>query len=73
MAALRSLLHTREKERMWQAYTAEMMYAAAKANYKEFPFPPYSEYIKKPTKQSQKTAEELKEELLSRLKGSEPR
>lgn len=73
MAALRSLLYTREKERMWQAYAAEMMYAAAKANYKEFPFPPYSEYIKKPTKQSQKTAEELKEELLLRLKGSEPR
>ena len=73
MAALRSLLYTREKDRMWQAYAAEMMYAAAKANYKEFPFPPYSEYIKKPTKQSQKTAEELKEELLSRLKGSEPR
>lgn len=73
MAALRSLLYTREKDRMWQAYAAEMMYAAAKANYKEFPFPPYSEYIKKSTKQSQKTAEELKEELLSRLKGSEPR
>ena len=73
MAALRSLLYTREKEHMWQAYTAEMMYAAARANYKEFPFPPYSEYIKKPTKHSQKTAEELKKELLYRLKGSEPR
>lgn len=73
MNALVSLLVSREKDRAWQAYAAEMMYAAAKANYKEFPFPPYSEYIKKPTKQSQKTAEELKEELLSRLKGSDPR
>lgn len=73
MVALHSLLSTREKERAWQAYTAEMMYFSAKANYKEFPFPSYIEYIKKPYKQSQKTAEELKEELLSRLKGSDSR
>ena len=68
MAALRSHLLSREKERKWQAYTAEMLYLAAKANYKEFPFPSYVEFSKEKTKQESRTAEELRRDLLDRLR-----
>lgn len=68
MTALRSFFHRQEKERKWQAYTAEMLYAAARASYKEFPFPPYTEFIKDQPKQKTQTAEELKEELLASLR-----
>lgn len=68
MNALRSFFYRQEKERKWQTYAAEMLYVSAKSNYKEFPFPSYVEFIKENPKQESRTAEELRRDLLARLR-----
>ena len=69
MCALRSMLFAREKERKWQFYTAEMLHYAARANYKQFPFPTYTEYAQKPKKQDTRTADQIRRTMIADLRG----
>ena len=68
MQALSDVLAERDSLRGWQAYVAEMAWAMAKAQYKEFPFPSYMEMTQKRHKtQDSRTAEEIRDDLIARL------
>lgn len=68
MQALSDLLRERDELRGWQTYVAEMAWAAAKAQYKEFPFPSYMELTQKRSDtQDHRTAEEIRADLIARL------
>lgn len=69
MQALSDLLRERDEFRNWQTYMAEMAWASARANYKEFPFPSYTEMIKKPAEvKDNRTAEEIRAGIVARLR-----
>ena len=68
MQALSDVLEERDSLRGWQSYVAEMAWAMAKAQYKEFPFPSYMEMTQKRHKtQDSRTAEEIRDDLIARL------
>lgn len=68
MQALSDVLQERDRLQCWQSYVAEMLWAAAKAQYKEFPFPSYMEMTQKRHEtQDSRTAEEIRADLIARL------
>ena len=68
MQALSDVLAERDSLRGWQSYVAEMAWAAAKAQYKEFPFPSYMEMTQmRHETQDRRTAEEIRDDLIARL------
>lgn len=69
MQALSDILREQDELRGWQTYMAEMAWASAKANYKDFPFPSYTEMIKKPAEvKDNRTAEEIRAGIVARLR-----
>lgn len=75
MRALDNLLEEQDRFHLWQAYTAEMSWASAKAWYKEFPFPNYIDLITgKVAPPDNRSAEEIIEDLFAKLDaiGDEP-
>lgn len=46
---------------------AEMAWAAARSQYKEFPFPTWLELTQKKTVQDSRTAEQIRDDLAARL------
>ena len=69
MQALSDILREQDELRGWQTYMAEMAWASAKASYKDFPFPSYTEMIKKPTEvKDNRTAEEIRAGIVARLR-----
>lgn len=69
MQALSDLSRERNEFRNWQTYMAEMAWASARANYKEFPFPSYTELTKKPQAvKDDRSAEEIRAGIVARLR-----
>lgn len=69
MGALGSLLADEEKREFWRAYMAELAWCQAKAYYKDFPFPAYTEMTRKHQPEDERTGKEIIDDLIARLGG----
>ena len=68
MQALSALLCEQEKEEAWEVYTASLLWVAAKAWYKDFPYPNYIDLITgKVAPPDNRSAEEIIEDLFAKL------
>ena len=66
---LADYLELREKERVWQAYTADMLWAIGKGVHgKGFAYPSYTELTGE-TKKDERTGDEIVADLIKKLEG----
>lgn len=69
MSALLAMGKHLADEEMWREYMAAMAYCSAKAQYKDFPFEPYSEMKRGTQERDTRTAQQIKADVLSELRG----
>lgn len=67
MQALSELLEEKSRLKLWQDYTASMVWIAARRQYKEFPFPSWIDMTQGKAVQDIRTADEIRADLIARL------
>lgn len=68
MAALCSVLMERKKDEQWRLYMAEMGWSIARALYRDFPMPSYTELAaRRDTPADNRTAQDIMDEVLKKL------
>lgn len=67
MEALRDAVQERRREASWRDYMAAMAWAMARSQYREFPFPSWTEICQKKAVQDVRTAEQIRDGLIARL------